>query len=115
MVGFNTKKILKMNPQNIIDARRAAYINDWRQLSLMENKLLKKAHIPIEHVTYIPQGDLSGNILKFKVNVFGYSIQIPSKSSVYFKIREIRNILNLNSIQTVRQPPLKANEMINHF
>ncbi|KAF0989236.1 hypothetical protein HZS_18 [Henneguya salminicola] len=32
---------------------------------------------------------------------------IPSKNSVYFKIREIRNILYLDWIQTVRQPPLK--------
>ncbi|KAF0990943.1 hypothetical protein HZS_3228 [Henneguya salminicola] len=27
--------------------------------------------------------------------------------AIYFKIREIRNILNLDSIQTVRQPPLR--------
>ncbi|KAF0992057.1 hypothetical protein HZS_7300 [Henneguya salminicola] len=32
---------------------------------------------------------------------------IPSKSSVYFKIREIRNILNLDSIQIVQKPPLR--------
>ncbi|KAF0989691.1 hypothetical protein HZS_2040 [Henneguya salminicola] len=46
MVGFNTTKILEIDPQNIIYARRAAHINVWRELSLMENKGLKKAPIP---------------------------------------------------------------------
>ncbi|KAF0989000.1 hypothetical protein HZS_2746 [Henneguya salminicola] len=45
VLGFNTTKILKIDPQNILDARRAADSNVCRGLSLMENKSLKKAHI----------------------------------------------------------------------
>ncbi|KAF0986073.1 hypothetical protein HZS_3579 [Henneguya salminicola] len=46
ILGFNTTKILKMNPKNIIDARRAAHINVWRELSSRAKRSLKKAHIP---------------------------------------------------------------------
>ncbi|KAF0985403.1 hypothetical protein HZS_324, partial [Henneguya salminicola] len=77
----------------------------------MENKSLKKAHIRVKKINrtcYIYPNAIYQKLLSSLKEMFkDIPYIIPSNSSVYFKIREIRNILNLVSIQTVRQSPLR--------